>query len=290
MGDSVFVNKRSAIHKGSPGRSTAFPDVNLCPPAPPAGPVPTPLPNIAQAADLLGGAPSVLIGGNPMAKRSSFFARSQGNTVAMPTGGGVISHIAEGKAYFVSHSVDVTVEGEEVPRHLDMMTHNHLAPSPPNAAVGTYLGMMAPAEILPPLTVKSAREPKKDERKKDPHAVEIFIDASAGTRALGVDSFLLASTDGKVKKSVAASQATPKGGLLCVRFSDVPPGKLYDLYYLIGGQKVALFQAVALQDIKEHTPGAEKPPKAPKRKLAEPVEDLKHPREWYEPYPWTPRK
>jgi len=92
MGDSVFINGRAAVHKGSAGKSIAFPDVCLCPPSPPAGPIPTPLPNAVQAADLDGGAKSVLIEGNPNGKQSSFFKKSTGNEVSRPTGGGVITH------------------------------------------------------------------------------------------------------------------------------------------------------------------------------------------------------
>jgi hypothetical protein len=293
MGDSVFVNKRSAVHKGSAGRSTAFPDVNLCPPSPPAGPIPTPLPNVAQAADLQAGARSVLIGGNPMAKRSSFFGRSQGNTVALPTGGGVISHAAVGKAYFVSYSVDVTVEGEEAPRHLDMMTHNHLAPSPPNAAVGTYLATMDPGAL--PAASAAVKAPDKG-RKNQPQAIEVFIDAPGRKTPEGVDAFLLASTDGKLKKSILASQATLKGDLLCVRFADVTPGRVYNLYAIIAGQQVPLFETVAVEGVKEHTPGAEKPaPGAKRKKAAPPAEEktkteIEHPHDWYESDPWKPKK
>jgi hypothetical protein len=108
MADKVFINGRSAVHAGSPGQSMCFPDVNLCPPTPPAGPVPLPLPNMAKAADLQGGADTVTIGGNPVGKQSSFFAQSTGNESAQSTGGGVVSHVVQGKAYFVSYSVDVT--------------------------------------------------------------------------------------------------------------------------------------------------------------------------------------
>ena len=150
------MNGRSAIHAGSAGKTICFPDVNLCPPTPPAGPVPMPLPNMAQGADLQGGASSVLIEGNPMAKKSSFLAKSTGNEAAQSTGGGVVSHVVQGKAYFTSFSFDVTVEGEEAPRHLDMLTHNHAAQSPPNAAMGTYLGMMDPA-VIPPASEGAAQ-------------------------------------------------------------------------------------------------------------------------------------
>jgi hypothetical protein len=246
---------------------------------------------VAQAADLQAGARSVLIGGSPMAKRSSFFGRSQGNTVALPTGGGVISHAAEGKAYFVSYSVDVTVEGEEVPRHLDMMTHNHLAASPPNAAVGTYLATMDPGAL--PAASAAVKTPANKGRKKQPKAIEVFIDAPGRKTPEGIDAFLLASTDGKLKKSVPASQATLKGDLLCVRFADVPPEKVYNLYAVIAGQHVPLFETVAVEGVKEHTPGGEKPAAGAKRKKAPPAEektDFKHPADWYEPDPWKSKK
>jgi hypothetical protein len=51
MGDTVFINGRAAVHAGSAGKSIAFPDVCLCPPTPPAGPIPTPLPERRRAID-----------------------------------------------------------------------------------------------------------------------------------------------------------------------------------------------------------------------------------------------
>ena len=95
MGDSVFINGRAAVHKTSAGKSIAAPDVCLCPPSPPAGPVPTPLVNTAVAADMVGGAPTVLVEGNPIGTRQSFFRKSTGNEVARTTGGG-ISQLVEG--------------------------------------------------------------------------------------------------------------------------------------------------------------------------------------------------
>src|SRR3954447_3645328 len=106
MGDTVFINGRAAVHKGSAGKSIAFPDVCLCPPTPPAGPVPTPLPNNVKAADLDGGATSVLIEGNPAGKKSSFFKLSTGNEVSRPTGGGVASHGVQGQARFIAGSMN----------------------------------------------------------------------------------------------------------------------------------------------------------------------------------------
>jgi len=284
MADSVFVNGRSAISAGSSGQSMAFPDVNLCPPTPPAGPIPTPLPNIAMAADLQGGASSVLIAGNPMAKKSSFFAKSTGNEVAQPTGGGVVSAVVQGKAYFVSYSFDVTVEGEEAPRHLDMMTHNHAAQSPPNSAMGTYLGMMNPA-LMPP-----ASDPPPPRDDKQP--IEIFMDKARGVSPAGADSVLLVSDDGRYKKSLPLTAASTKGGLYCFKFDDALPGRAYSLYWQVGSEKIALFEHVPFREIAVHAPGAEKPdeqpPPAPPQQATsdggDPPPD--HPDEWYDPGPW----
>jgi hypothetical protein len=142
MADNVFVNGRAAIHKGSAGKSIAFPDVCLCPPTPPSGPVPTPLPNTAQAMDLAGGASTVTIEGNPMAHAKSYIARSTGNEVSQPTGGGVITHQFKGAAYFQTFSMNVFVESQPAVRHLDLLTHNHMAMMPGNTPPAPWMSMM----------------------------------------------------------------------------------------------------------------------------------------------------
>src|SRR5687768_972856 len=100
----------SVMHKGSAGKSmAAMPDVCLCPPPTPAGPIPTPLPNHSLASDIDGCAKSVLIEGNPAGTKDSFFKTSTGNEVSKPTGGGVVSHATKGKTYFVMGSMDVLI-------------------------------------------------------------------------------------------------------------------------------------------------------------------------------------
>jgi uncharacterized Zn-binding protein involved in type VI secretion len=236
MADDVFINKLSAIHKGSPGKSMAFPDVNLCPPSPPSGPIPTPLPNIAQAADLAGGASSVKINGNPIAKKSSYFAKSTGNAMARSTGGGILSHVVEGKAYFTSFSMNVKVEGEPVPRHLDMMTHNHAAPSP-GEAVGTYLGSMQ--MVVPKIPLM----PEPKERKEDgkPFDYEIFVDLR-GKQAQPA-SYQLLSTDGKYKED--GTQSGKTADLTVLKFSKVLPAKNYSLLVMVQGE----VDAVLFKDV-----------------------------------------
>lgn len=290
------MNKRSAVHAGSAGQSTAFPDVNLCPPTPPAGPIPTPLPNLAMAADLQGGATSVLIEGNPMGKKTSFFAKSTGNEVAQSTGGGVVSHIVQGKAYFTSYSFDVTVEGEEAPRHLDMMTHNHLAQSPPNSAMGTHLAMMD-AGAMPPAE-------DAPEEHTDPF-FEVFVDQLQGQPAGGLESAQLTSDDGAYDQTLPLAAAAAKGGLLALKFEKLLPGKFYSLYWIVAGEKIPFWEHVAFSQLREHAPGTERAPLEP------PVQDEEeasaaeddgsgaadpppetpddHPDEWYE-LPTFPRQ
>jgi hypothetical protein len=136
MGDNVFINGRAAIHAGSAGKSVAFPDVCLCPPSPPSGPIPTPLPNTPQAKDLKGGAVAVLIEGNRVAHRDSYIATSTGNEVSKSTGGGIITHQHKGAAYFQTFSMNVFIEGKPAVRHLDLLTHNHMAKMPGNTRHG----------------------------------------------------------------------------------------------------------------------------------------------------------
>ncbi len=161
MADNVFINGRAAIHKGSAGKSIAFPDVCLCPPSPPAGPIPTPLPNTAQAMDLQGGATTVTIEGNPVAHSMSFIAQSTGNEVAQATGGGVITHMVKGAAYFVTYSRDVFIEGKPAVRHLDLLTHNHMAKMPGNTPPTPWMStMMAGPGVAPTKVEKQLNEGK----------------------------------------------------------------------------------------------------------------------------------
>lgn len=160
MGDAVFVNGRAAVHKGSNGKSVAFPDVCLCPPAPPTGPVPVPLTNTVVAPDLGGGAPSVLIEGNPAGTRRSFFKKSTGDEASRPTGGGIMTAAVQGRAHFrFSHSMNVFFEGEPAVRHGDLLTHNHVATSG-NTPPAPWISTVDPAvpRLPPSKVVKVLRE------------------------------------------------------------------------------------------------------------------------------------
>lgn len=157
MSDFFFINGRAAVHRRSSGRSVAFPDVCLCPPTPPAGPVPTPLPNTVVAGDLDGGAESVLINGNPAGTKKSSFMKSTGNEVSRPTGGGVMSTAVQGRAKFgFGHSFNVFFEGQPAVRHMDPLTHNH-GPGAGNTPPAPWLSTMDP-DMPRPRPAKSTKE------------------------------------------------------------------------------------------------------------------------------------
>ena len=160
MGDTVFINGKAAVHSGSAGKVVFFPDVCLSPPGPPAGPVPIPYTNTAVAADLDGAATTVTIEGNRMGHLASFIAKSTGDEPAQSTGGGVLSHTVQGKAYFLTGSADVLVEGKPAVFHTSLMTGNHLARLPGNTPPGVWMSTMIPPAVTPSRSSKTQREGK----------------------------------------------------------------------------------------------------------------------------------
>ncbi len=159
MADKVFINGRAAVHAGSAGKSVAFPDVCLCPPAPPSGPVPTPLTNTAKAADLAGCAATVTVEGNRIAHAQSLVARSTGDEVAQSTGGGILTQVTQGKAYFQTFSMNVMIENQPAVRHLDLVTNNHAAKMAGNTPPVPWMSTMEPSPVSGATSMeKDARE------------------------------------------------------------------------------------------------------------------------------------
>jgi hypothetical protein len=155
----VYINGREAVHAGCGGMAIAFPDVCLCPPGPPAGPVPVPLTNTVQAKDLVGGALTVVIQGNPAGHKDSYFAVSTGNEVSASTGGGVISHAVKGKAYFGSCSPDVVIESKPAVRHGDLLTQNHQRRNPTNCPPAVWTATVCSGQAgAPRKSVKILQE------------------------------------------------------------------------------------------------------------------------------------
>lgn len=125
----IYANGLSIAAKSAQsGKSAgAFPDTCGSPPQPAKIGVPLPYPNTALARHLEKGSTSVTMYGKPCALRDkSCFNTSTGNEPATPAfKKGVVSGALKGKAYFVKWSPNVFVEGYNVPRHTDLMTHNH---------------------------------------------------------------------------------------------------------------------------------------------------------------------
>jgi hypothetical protein len=136
VGSNVYANGREVSAKSDDNRSVcAMPDICLSPPSPPAGPVPIPYPNTAKASDTSDGSKSVKIGGDEVGlKNKSSYKSSNGDEAATKTlGMGVVTHTIQGKMKHAAWSFDVKIEGENVIRHLDITTHNHI--NQPNIAL-----------------------------------------------------------------------------------------------------------------------------------------------------------
>jgi hypothetical protein len=137
MANTVFANGMAVACKAGNGKViAAFPDVCLSPPSPPAGPVPLPYPLSSSASDTSSGSKKIKINKKEvMLKDKSFYKKCKGDEAATRSFGmGQITHKLGGKVYFISWSMDVKFEGENVVRHLDMTTSNHSS-KPGNASV-----------------------------------------------------------------------------------------------------------------------------------------------------------
>ena len=126
MANNVFANGLEIACKAADGKSVAaFPDPCFTPPSPPAGWIVVPYANTAYAKDTANASKTVMISGKPVMKKDvSYFKTSTGNE---PAAGpkGVVTGVKKGKAYFASWSMNVKIEGKNVVRHTDGMTHNH---------------------------------------------------------------------------------------------------------------------------------------------------------------------
>jgi hypothetical protein len=126
----VYANGQEIASKavGTDGVSaSAFPDPCWSPPAPAAGPVVIPYPNTCYAESITNGTQTVMIMGETSAiEKQSRFDISIGDEPATAAfAKGVATGKIKGKGYFTVWSSDVIFEGLGVPRHLDLVTHNH---------------------------------------------------------------------------------------------------------------------------------------------------------------------
>ncbi|WP_417552546.1 PAAR-like domain-containing protein [Marinomonas fungiae] len=141
MANQVFANGLEIACKAAAGLSpAAFPD-------PCFSPYLIPYPNTTFAKDLANASTTVFITNKPIAlKDKSFFATSTGNEPATNNyAKGLKTQVITGKAYFRSWSMDVFVEGYNVCRHTDDMTHNH-GSDPGNTGNWKYLDSASAAK------------------------------------------------------------------------------------------------------------------------------------------------
>ena len=121
----------------------------MTPPENPATPpgVPIPYPNTGMAKDTTSGSKKVKISNKEvMLKNKSYFKKSMGDEAGSAAKKGVITSTNRGKVYFTMWSMDVKVESQNVVRHLDLTTHNHMC-LPGNTGPWPYLDSMFLAAI-----------------------------------------------------------------------------------------------------------------------------------------------
>ena len=162
MANNVFANGREISCKKADGKSIcAFPDVCFTPPECPATPpgVPIPYPNTGMAKDTTSGSKKVKISDQEiLLKNKSYFKKSTGDEAGCAAKKGVLTSVNKGKVYFTMWSMDVKVEGQNVVRHLDTTTHNHMC-MPGNSPPWPYIDTMTAAQK------KACKEDKKKEEK-----------------------------------------------------------------------------------------------------------------------------
>jgi len=121
MGQTTFANTRGLVQKGSGGMSMVFPDVCKTP-APPAGPIPIPYPNIGKSSDTSKGSKKVKADGKSVMLKSSKYSMSAGDEAGSI--GGVVSSSTKGECEFMMYSFDIKFEGKNVCRMGDPLFHN----------------------------------------------------------------------------------------------------------------------------------------------------------------------
>jgi hypothetical protein len=147
MPSTTNINGLSCVHQSSGGVATAtLPDVCKTPPYT----TPVPYPNIALAADLVGGTVTIAVDGSPAAVQSSMFVKSTGDEPGAL--GGVVSQVFMMEATFLSFSPTVLFEGQPACRLTDKMLMNKANTVCMN---GVIQAPLAPVNTAPPDAVMS---------------------------------------------------------------------------------------------------------------------------------------
>lgn len=219
MGSKVFANGREISAKKDGNKSIcAMPDVCLSPPSPPAGPIPIPYPNTAQASDTSDGSKTVKIGGDEAGlKSASSYKKSNGDEAATKSlGMGVVTHTIQDAMRHSAWSFDVKFEGANVIRHMDLTTHNHM--NTQNSGSMTVNQATQKAAKGEELTCKELAEANEDARKHElkdlppNHAVTTSFRRTSG----GSTKFMKACSN-------TASTSGSKGWQPVVREKKMPP-------------------------------------------------------------------
>jgi len=133
MANEVFANGLEVACKAADGvSSAAFPDVCFTPK------YPVPFANTAFAKDTKNGSKTVLISGKEVVLKDYSYIKTSSGDNAAKGKKGFSTSAKNGKAYFRSWSMNVKVEGYNVCRHTDKMTHNH-GSDPGNTGGWVYL-------------------------------------------------------------------------------------------------------------------------------------------------------
>ena len=166
---TVSANGKSVVTTKSKGKAMAtIPDVCLLP-VPVVGPIPLPLPNIAESKDLTMGSLLTKFDGGNIATMGSYCSQSKGDEVGVQ--GGIISGCTKGKAFFIGTSPDVKVEMRPVSRKGDMLIMNMI----------NTLGLtgMNQEDVKPAKEEKSFIEIELHDENGDPLPNEDYIIKSA---------------------------------------------------------------------------------------------------------------
>jgi len=160
MANEVFANGLEIACKAADGvSSAAFPDVCFTPK------VPVPFANTALAKDTTNGSKTVLISGKEVVlKDYSYIKTSSGDTGAKGKKG-LATSAKNGKAYFRSWSMNVKVEGYNVCRHTDSMTHNH-GSFPGNTGQWKYIDTADEKKHVKKIKIKWTKHVKKKNKKR----------------------------------------------------------------------------------------------------------------------------
>lgn len=195
MAAKVYANGMEVSGKASSNKVLgSMPDVCLSPPSPPAGPIPIPYPNFAQASDTTDGSKNVKAGGKEInLKGKSKYKKSKGDEAATRSfGAGLISHNISGAVKHKAGSFDVKVEGSSVVRHLDLTTGNHSNPGDGNMALDAAKAKAAAGK---PLDCEELDSLNKDARDNDVTKMDgTTVTTASRTDGFGATKIIKAAT------------------------------------------------------------------------------------------------